>query len=216
MSINKNYGVFGLGRYGRAVATGLVTSGAEVLAIDKNEDTVNSAAAELPLCKCADVTDPDVIRLLGIGELDTVIIAMSQSFEASVMATMLCKQAGVKTVIVKSSDEMHSEILSRVGADKVVTPETESGNRLAKNLLSSGFVDVVELSDEVSIVELNIKKEWLGKSLIELDLRRKYGINVIALHYGEKIICNVSPEEALVEGSKLVVIADVKQLSKLR
>lgn len=216
MSINKNYGVFGLGRYGRAVATGLVTSGAEVLAIDKNEDTVNSAAAELPLCKCADVTDPDVIRLLGIGELDTVIIAMSQSFEASVMATMLCKQAGVKTVIVKSSDEMHSEILSRVGADKVVTPEIESGNRLAKNLLSSGFVDVVELSDEVSIVELDIKKEWLGKSLIELDLRRKYGINVIALHYGEKIICNVSPEEALVEGSKLVVIADVKQLSKLR
>ncbi len=216
MSINKNYGVFGLGRYGRAVATGLVTSGAEVLAIDKNEDTVNSAAAELPLCKCADVTDPDVIRLLGIGELDTVIIAMSQSFEASVMATMLCKQAGVKTVIVKSSDEMHSEILSRVGADKVVTPETESGNRLAKNLLSSGFVDVVELSDEVSIVELDIKKEWLGKSLIELDLRRKYGINVIALHYGEKISCNVSPEEALVEGSKLVVIADVKQLSKLR
>jgi len=129
---------------------------------------------------------------------------------------MLCKEAGVKEVIVKCSNELHRKLLEKVGADRVVQPEKESGIRLAKNLLSSGFVDVVELSDEVSIVELDIKKEWLGKSLIELDLRRKYGINVIALNYAGKISCNVNPEEALAEGSKLVVIADVKKLSKLR
>ncbi len=216
MSINKTYGVFGLGRYGIAVARELVNSGAEVLAVDKTEERVHNAAEYIPYCKCADVTDPEVIKQLGVGQLDVVIIAMAQSFEASVMATMLCKQAGVETVIVKSSGEMHCEILSRIGADKVIMPEIESGKRLAKNLLSSGFVDVVELSDEVSIVELDIKKEWLGKSLIELDLRRKYGINVVALNYAGKISCNVNPEEALAEGSKLVVIADVKKLSKLR
>ncbi len=216
MSINKTYGVFGLGRYGRAVALGLINSGAEVLAIDKNEDTVNSAAAELPFCKCADVTDPDVIRLLGIGELDTVIIAMSQSFEASVMATMLCKQAGVKTVIVKSSDEMHSEILSRVGADRVVTPETESGKRLAKNLLSSGFVDIIELSGDFSVVELEAKREWIGKSLIELDLRKKYGINVVAVRSGAEIDCSPDPSVPIREGSGLILIADVKKLADLR
>lgn len=216
MSINKTYGVFGLGRYGMAVATELVNSGAEVLAVDMAEERVHSAAEFIPYCKCADVTDPDVIKQLGIGQLDVVIIAMAQSFEASVMATMLCKQAGVGTVIVKSSDDMHSEILARVGADKVMTPETESGKRLAKNLLSSGFVDVIELSDEFSMVELDVKKEWLGKSLIELDLRRKYGINIVALRKDGKISCSINPDEPLKEGTELVVIADVKKLSKLR
>lgn len=215
MSINKTYGVFGLGRYGMAVARELVNSGAEVLAVDKSEERVHNAAEHIPYCKSADVTDPEVIKQLGVGQLDVVIIAMAQSFEASVMATMLCKQAGVETVIVKSSDEMHCEILSRVGADKVITPEIESGKRLAKNLLSSGFVDVIELSDEVSMIELEIKKEWIGKSLIELDLRRKYGINVVALRSGGKISCNINPGEILGEGTKLVVIADVKKLSKL-
>ena len=215
MSINKTYGVFGLGRYGKAVALELINSGAEVLAVDKNEENVHSAADEIPYCKCADVTDPDVIELLGIGNLDVVIIAMSQSFEASVMATMLCKQAGVKTVVVKSSCEMHCEILRRVGADRVVTPESESGRRLAKNLLSSGFADIIELSPDISVIELDTKKEWVGKSLIELDLRRKYGINVVALRSGGEISCSIDPTVPLKEGSSLIVIADVKKISKL-
>lgn len=215
MSINKTYGVFGLGRYGKAVALELISNGAEVLAVDINEETVNSAAAEIPYCKCADVTDPDVIKLLGIGELDVVIIAMSQSFEAGVMATLLCKQAGVKTVIVKSSDDMHSEILTRVGADKVVTPETESGRRLAKNLLCSGFIDIIELSEDFSVIEFEIKKEWSGKSLIELDLRKKYGINVVALRRGKELSCSVDPAAPLREGDSFIVIADAQKLSRL-
>lgn len=216
MSINKTYGVFGLGRYGIAVACELVNSGAEVLAVDKTEERVHNAAEYIPYCKCADVTDPEVIKQLGVGQLDVVIIAMAQSFEASVMATMLCKQAGVKTVIVKSSGEMHCEILSRIGADKVITPETESGKRLAKNLLSSGFVDIIELSDEVSVVEFDIKKEWVGKNLIDLDLRRRYGINVVAVRSGGKINCNINPEEQLTEDTELVVIGDVRKLAKLK
>lgn len=216
MSINKTYGVFGLGKYGTAIAVELVNNGAEVLAVDKSEERVHSAAESIPYCKCADVTDPEVIRQLGIGQLDVVIIAMARSFEASVMATMLCKQAGVEAVIVKSADEMHSEILSRVGADKVITPETESGRRLAKNLLSSGFVDIIELSDEFSMIELDVKKEWVGKSLKDLELRRRYGINVVALRTGKRISCSINPEEAFNEDTKLVVIADMKKLAKMK
>ena len=170
MAINKNYAVLGLGRYGRAVAKELVSNGAEVIAIDDNQDVVNEAAADLPICKCADVTDADVIARLGIAEVDTVIICMAGNLEASVMAITLCKEAGVKTVIAKCANEMHQKILLRVGADEVVFPENESGVRLAKNLLSSGFIDMISLSKDTSIVEIEIKPEWVGKNLIELLL----------------------------------------------
>jgi len=174
MSINKTYAIFGLGRYGLAVANELVSNGSQVLAIDINSTIVNDAAENLPLCKCADVTDPEVINQLGIRNFDVVIIAMASNLESSVMATLLCKEAGVETVIVKCANEMHQKILSRMGADKVVFPESESGIRLAKNLLSSGFVDIIELSDDVSVLELDLKPEWVGKNLLSLNLRKKY------------------------------------------
>ena len=179
MKTNLNYAVFGLGRYGRAVAKELVDDGAEVLAVDYNEDVINAASVEIPYCKCADVTDPEVIKQLGISNMDVVVISMASALEASVMATMLCKEAGVKNVIVKCSSEMNCKILSKVGADQVVLPESESGIRLAKNLLSSGFMDIIELSRDVSMVELSVRPEWEGKTLIELSLRKKYGINVV-------------------------------------
>ena len=137
MKLKQTYAVFGLGRYGKAVAKELVKSGAEVLAVDRNEIVVNAAAAELPYCKCADVTDPEVIRQLGIASIDVVIISMASNLEACVLVTMLCKEIGVKTVIAKCSSEMNCKILSKVGADRVVFPERDSGVRLAKNLLSS-------------------------------------------------------------------------------
>ena len=173
MKTNNSYAIFGLGRYGLAVAKVLVENGADVLSVDHNEELVNDAVSELSVCRCADVTDPEVIKQLGISNIDVVIIAISGSLETSVMATTLCKEVGVKNVIVKCSNEMHGKILSRVGADKVVLPEMESGIRLAKNLLSSGFVDILELTGNISLVEIDVKPEWVGKSLIDLNLRKK-------------------------------------------
>ena len=149
MNMKQTYAVFGLGRYGRAVAKELVENGAEVLAVDIDENLVNDAIGDIPYCKCADITDEEVIKQLGIANVDVVIIAMATNLEASVMAAMLCKEAGVETVIAKCSSEMNCKILSKVGADKVVFPESESGIRLAKNLLSDGFIDIVELSKEL-------------------------------------------------------------------
>ena len=216
MSIKKTYAVFGLGRYGVAVARELVSSGAEVIAVDADERIVNAAADELPVCKCADITDPDVIRQLGIANVDVVIVAMANNLEASVMAVTLCKEIGVKTVIAKSANEMHQKILTRVGADKVVFPENESGIRLAKNLLSSGFVDMVSLAKNVSMIELDVRKEWVGKNLIELNLRKKYSINVVALRRGDAVSVDIDPHAPLTQEESLIVIADPEKLARLK
>ena len=216
MSLKKTYAVFGLGRYGIAVARELVSNGVEVIAVDSDEKIVNVAAMELPICKCADVTDPEVIRQLGISNVDVVIIAMANNLEASVMAVTLCKEIGVKTVIAKSANEMHQKILTRVGADKVVFPENESGIRLAKNLLSSGFVDMVSLAKNVSMIELDMKPDWVGKNLIELNLRKKYSINVVAVRKGDMVSVDIDPHEQLAEADKLIVIANTEKLVKLK
>ena len=216
MIMKKTYAVFGLGRYGIAVARELVNNGVEVIAVDMDERIVNAAADELPICKCADITDPEVVRQLGISNVDVVIVAMANNLEASVMAVTLCKEIGVKTVIAKSANEMHQKILTRVGADKVVFPENESGIRLAKNLLSSGFVDMVSLAKNVSMIELDMKADWIGKNLIELNLRKKYSINVVAVRKGDMVSVDIDPYEQLREDDKLIVIANTEKLAKLK
>lgn len=216
MNKKQSYAIFGLGKYGRAVAKELVENGMEVLAVDIDEDIVNSVVSEIPYCKCADITDEDVIKQLGIANFDVVVIAMATNLEASVMATMLCKEAGVKTIIVKCASEMNCKILSKVGADKVVFPESESGVRLAKNLLSSGFIDIIELSKDVSMVELDVKPEWEGKNLLELNLRKKYSVNVVAIVEEKNVCVNIDPEKSLNKSMKLIVIANTTKLNKLK
>ena len=216
MSINKSYAVFGLGRYGIAVAKELVNNGADVLAVDIDEDIVNSAIADIPFCRCADITDPEVIKQLGISNVDVVIVAMANNLEASVMSVILCKEAGVKMVIAKCADEMQGKILCKVGADKVVYPENESGVRLAKNLLSAGMVDLIDLSEDISVIEIPVKEKWVGKSLIELDLRKKYAINIIAIRNGEYILVNVDPNVQLSKEMQLVVIINKTNINKLK
>ncbi|MBQ2759139.1 MAG: TrkA family potassium uptake protein [Clostridia bacterium] len=216
MKTKKTYAVFGLGRYGIAVARELTENGMEVIAVDSEQKIVNDAAAFLPVCKCADVTDPEVISRLDIGNIDTVVVCMASNLEASVMTVTLCKEAGVKNVIAKCANEMHQKILLRVGADKVVFPENESGIRLAKNILSSGFIDMISLSKDVSMIEINVKNEWQGKNLIELNLRKKYGFNIVAIKKGETVNVNINPEQPLEAETTLIVIADIAKLSKIK
>ncbi len=216
MSINKTYAVLGLGRYGRAVAEELINNGAEVLAVDIDQDNVDNAIETIPVCKCADITEPEAIKRLGIANVDVVVVAMASNLEASVMAVTLCKEVGVPNVIVKCGNEMHQKILSRVGADKVIFPEKESGIRLAKNLLTSGFAEMIELSDDVSMVEIDVKDEWVGKSLMDLNLRKKYTVNVVAIRKEGNINTTVDPLLPLEAGMQLIVIANTAKLQKLK
>lgn len=215
MAINKTYAVFGLGKYGKAVAKALVSSGAEVIAVDKHEEIINEIALEIPVCKCADVTDPEVIRQLDIGSVDVVVICMAENIEATVMAIALCKEAGVPTVIAKSCEELHRTIFKKVGADRVVFPEHESGIRLAKSLLSNGFTDIIGLSKDVSMVEIPVKAEWVGKSLVELNFRKKYSLNIVAIIDGEEVITNIDPNALLKENTTMIVIANKDKLAKI-
>lgn len=216
MSISKSYAVFGLGRYGRAVAKELIDNGAEVIAVDSNDKIVEELVGEFPICKCADVTEREVIKQLGISNVDVAVIAIAGQFEASVMATMLCKEAGVGQVIVKCSSEMHRTILEKVGADIVVLPEKESGVRLAKNILSSSFFDIADISEDISIIELKAKSEWIGKSLKELELRKKYSINVIALSKNGNVEIALQPDTVIEENMKMIVIANKKEIYRLK
>lgn len=214
---NKNsYAVLGLGRYGSAVAKELVENGAEVLAVDHNEELVNELISDIPVCMCADVTDAEALKQLGISNIDVVVIATSGSLETSVMATTLCKELGVKNIIVKCSTEIQGKILSKVGADKVVLPEYESGIRLAKNLLSSGFVDILELTSDISLVEIDVKPEWVGKDLVELNLRKKYSINVIAIQKDNSVTTSIDSTLPLEEATKLIVVAERNKLEKMK
>ena len=129
---------------------------------------------------------------------------------------MLCKELGVKTVIAKCATEINCKILTKVGADRVVFPESESGIHLAKSLLSSGFMDIIELSQDVSMVEMEVKQQWIGKNLIELNLRKKYSINVVAIIEGKNVNTNIDPEESLTQDMRLIVIANRAKLNKLK
>ena len=216
MKTNNTYAVLGLGRYGYAVAKELVETGAEVLVVDSREDVINDVVDEFPLCKCADITDEDAIAQLGISNIDVVIIAVASNLETSVMATTLCKDAGVKTVIAKCANERQCKILSKIGADKVVLPERESGVRLAKTLLSSGFVDILELTNNISLVEFDVKPEWIGKTLIDLNLRKKYSMNVIAIQKDNDVTTEIDPNKPLESGMKLIIVANRNKLEKMR
>ena len=213
--MKKSYAVFGLGRYGTTVVKELIKNGAEVLAVDMDETVVENTKNGVPICKCADITNIDVLTQLGVANIDTVIVAMASHLEESVMAVMLCKELGVPNVIVKAATEFNKKILLKVGADRVVIPEYESGLRLAKEVLHSGFVDIVDLSSNISMVELAVKDEWIGKSLIELDLRKKYSLNVVAIKIGSEVTAAVDPTIPLGPEMILLVIADVSKIKKI-
>ena len=215
MKHKQSFAVFGLGRYGTALAKELVQSGADVLAVDSDKDIVNSVVQDIPLSKCADVTDPEVIKQLGISNVDVVVISMATNLEASVMATMLCKEAGVKTVIAKCGSEMECKILSKIGADQVIFPEKESGVRLAKKLVNFGLVDLVELSKDASLFELKVRPEWVGKSLIELNLRKKYGFNVVAIFENEEVNTYIAPDRPLDDSMRLIAIGNPAKLNNM-
>jgi len=197
-----SYAVIGMGRFGSSVAKELTKSGADVLAIDSNEEKVRSVAEFVTQAVKADITDAETVSALGLGNMDAVIVAVTRSMDASILATISAKENGASYVIAKAMDEMHAKILAKVGADRVIIPEKESGVRIARNLINGNFLDFYELSDHISMVEIAVKKEWVGKNLRQLDFRREYGVNVIAYDaVDEELIVNIPPDMPLKEGT---------------
>lgn len=211
----QKYAVIGLGIFGQSVARELAQSGADVLAVDINEDKVREIATAVSCAVCADLRDPNAAAAIGLAGRDTVIVATSGSLEASVIAVILAREAGASLVLAKAKDDIQSRILEKVGADRVLVPERESGVRVARSLCSEGMVDLIELSDRVHLVEVEIQPEWQGKSLAALNLRKRLGFNVIGIRGEDGLEVNIDPAKPLPGRGTVLIIADAKRLSQI-
>lgn len=212
----KSYAVIGLGRFGAAIAAELARAGAEVLAVDQDEERVHELSSLVTCAVKADVCDAEIMDSLGISNMDGVVVAITESLDASIMATIYAKEAGVGYVLAKARDAIHARILEKVGADKVIIPEKESGVRMARNMISGSFLDFIELSDRVRMIELPVKEEWIGKTLIELDLRKKKQINVVAVRDVDgEVYVNFEPDRPLQGGMSMFVTVDRNNIAKL-
>lgn len=206
--------VFGLGKFGQAMADKLLESGADVMVVDNDEDIIEQYSAKATSAIEADLTDASAIKALGISNIDCAIVSMGMSLEASIICTMVSKECGVKWVVAKSGSERMGKVLTKVGADEVIYPEEESGIRTAKRLIASNFLEYFDVSDELCLVEMVPKDKWVGKTLKELNLRQKYGVNVIAIKDGV-VQEYVDPDKPLKACNPLIMILHKNNLSKL-
>jgi trk system potassium uptake protein len=211
----KEFVVFGLGRFGKSVATTLADSGCEVLVVDDNEDKIQEMADIVTYAVKANVTDVDTMETLGISNFDGAIVAIGEDLEASVMVTILAKELGIPYVLAKAQNDLHAKILKKVGADMVVFPEKETGIRIANNLLLGNFFDAVELSSTFSMMEIGALAEWKGHSLRELNLRAKYSVNVIGIKKNGVLDINPDADIAVSKNDVLVMIGKNETLNKL-
>ncbi len=207
--------VFGLGKFGKSVAEAFSKEGGSVLAIDKSQERIQEISDVVTYAVRADIADIDVMRQLGLGNVDASVVAVADNLEAAIMATILSKEAGVPYIIAKAQNEVHATVLKKVGADKIIFPEKEMGIRIARNLTSNNFMDIIDLSDDFSIVEVPIRQEWVGKTLKELEIRKKYGFNIVAERINDDVNVSINPDEPLKEESMLVIIGDNKEIAKV-
>ena len=212
----KSYIVIGLGRFGSQAAKRLYELGCEVLAIDRNSELVQPISNQVTQAVVADARDKEVLRALGAKDFQCAIVAIGDNLADSVLATMNLKELGVPYIVCKASDETHRQVLLKLGADRVVIPEQEQADRLAKNLSSPNVLDYIELSEEYGIIEIPAPKAWVGKSLKELNVRAKLGVNIIAVKKGRKI--NVSPaaDYRIEADDVMVVLGDTAALDAVQ
>jgi trk system potassium uptake protein TrkA len=212
----KSYVVVGLGRFGVEAAVRLCELGAEVLAIDTRSDVVQQVSNSVTHAVVADARDKEVLRALGVADFDCAVVAIGDSLTDSVLATMNLLELGVPHLVCKAYDETHSQILRKLGAHQVLIPERDQAARLARSLSSPNVLDFIELSSDYGIIELPAPKSWQGKTLKELNVRAKLGVNIIAVKCGGEI--NVSPAADYTIGKEdiMVVLGDMIALEKVQ
>ena len=204
----KSYIVIGLGRFGTTLARQLCMLGAEVLAMDVRSDLVQQVANDVTHAVVGDAQDKEVLRALGVREFDCAIIAIGDDLAASVLTTMNLKELEVPYIICKAHDETHRRVLEKLGVDRVIIPEQENAQRLARSLNSHNVLDYIELSEDYGILEVPAPKSWVGKTLKELNVRAKLGVNIIAVESGKTTNVSPSADYKILEGDIMVVLGD--------
>lgn len=215
------YVVIGLGQFGYSLAKTLVDKGEDVLVIDKDEERVQEVSSEIPNAVTADATDERAMQKLGIGEYDCAIISCGSQLETSILISILLKELGIKEIIAKANSEIQGKVLKKIGVNRVVFPELDMGIRLAHNLINPDILDRISLSNDFSIIEINTPPEIVGKAISEADIRKHYGINVLAVKQrwedgSEQLIIAPGANLKLSENDILVVLGHNKYIGKFR
>ncbi|WP_035798346.1 potassium channel family protein [Butyrivibrio sp. NC3005] len=213
--MKKSIAVLGLGRFGKSVITELHECGADLLIADDDEEMIQQYADMASYAVSADLSDPEAIKKLGIGNMDAVVVSMGSSLEASIMCVMVAKELGVPKIIAKVSSERMGEVLVKIGATSIIYPEQESAYRMAHRLTSDNFLEMFDIDENLCIVHMKVKKEWVGKNLIELNFRSKYDANVVAIKEKEQMISHIDPKRPLSIDAELLIVADRKVVQEL-
>jgi trk system potassium uptake protein TrkA len=212
----KQFAVIGIGRFGASVATTLYEMGHDVLAIDSTEGKIEGIVDRVTHAVVADSTSETAMKSLGITNFDVVIVSIGQDIQASILTTLVLKELGVNYIVAKARTALHGKVLQKIGADRIVFPERDMGIRVANNLVATNVLDFIELSPDYSIVEIIAPEDMLGKSLGELNMRAKFGVNVMAIRTADKKI-NVSPAatDRLRAGDILIVVGENEKIQKM-
>lgn len=211
----KVYAVLGLGKFGTSIARELSDLECDVIAVDSDEEIVKEMSQEVSYAVAADVTDIDAMREIGISDTDAVFIAMSEDLESSIMAALVTKELGARYIIAKASGRMHGKVLERVGVDRVVYPEIEMGRRIARNMVAGNFLDMIDLSPNYSLVEITLPEDWIGKTVLDLNVRRNYGVNIVAMKREHHVIVDIDINEPFAEGDVLIVVGSNDAIAEL-
>lgn len=211
----KSFVIIGLGRFGTAIASELSALGHEVLAVDVDEERVQQVADHVTHAVTGDGRNIEVLRALGVRNFDCVVVAMGSDVGNSALITLNLKELGVKEVICKAQSHVHSRVLEKIGADRVVFPEYEMGAKLAQGLSSSNVLNFIELSEDYGILELSAPQSWQGKSLRGLDVRNRHHVNVIAIRKNGELNVAPSPDRPLESGDQVVALGRYEDINLL-
>jgi trk system potassium uptake protein TrkA len=212
--MKKEFVVIGLGRFGGSIVKELIELGADVMAIDISPERVDEYATIATQAVAADTTDESVLKSLGIRNFEQVIVAIGENIQASILTTLMVKEIGVKKITVKAQNEYHGKVLQKIGADQVVHPERDMGIRIANSLVSNNILDYLELSDEHSIAEIKANDKIVGYTLIDLNIRVKYGVNIVAIKRGNQILVSPQAIEKIRYDDVLIVIGSDVDIHK--
>ena len=212
----KSIAVIGLGRFGRKLAESLYDMGADVMAVDRNPEIIAAISSRVNYAIEADVSSADALIGMGLGTMDVVVVAMGSDLTASIMSVMVAKEQGVPLVVAKASDKRMGQILTKIGADRIIFPEEETGFRTARTLVMDTFLEFFDIDDNLCLLEIKPKPEWIGKNLIELNLREKYRVNVIAVKDHSEMRSFIDPNRPLEDDTELLVILEKADLNRLK
>lgn len=212
----KQFIIIGIGKFGESIATNLYKMGHDVLAVDIDEERVQHIANKVTHAVQADATEEGTLEALGVKHFDGAVVTIGESVQASILITLLCKELGIRHVLAKAQNELHAKVLYKIGADRVVFPERDMGLRVAHSLVSTSFLDYIELTPDYSIVELKAAKDWQGKSLKDLNIRAKYGINIMAIKQDDKVVVSPAADDVIQRDDVLVVIGKARDINRFQ